>query len=50
MHSHGNPNLQVREISRRKAALQIEAGSTEDLADAGPSEAAKRMLYRICSI
>jgi hypothetical protein len=30
MHSHGNPNRHLGESSRRIAALQIEAGSSDE--------------------
>jgi hypothetical protein len=30
MHSHGNPNQDVGENSRRNAALQIRAGSSDE--------------------
>jgi hypothetical protein len=50
MHSHGNPNRDIGETTRRNAALQISAVSPDDLAGVASSEALGGMLYTICSI
>ena len=39
MHRHGNPNRHLGEIHQRNAALQIRAGSCDDLALPASSEA-----------
>jgi hypothetical protein len=50
MHSHGNPNRDMGETSRRNAALQISAVSPVDLATSASGEAPGGMLYVICSL
>jgi hypothetical protein len=50
MHRHGNPNGDIGQTLRRIAALQMTAGSRDDLAVWLPSEATKGMLYLICSL
>jgi hypothetical protein len=50
MHQHGNPNRQLGKISPRKAAMQIAAGSSDDLAARACGEALGGALYLICSL
>jgi hypothetical protein len=50
MHSHENPNRDIGQTSRRIAALQSGAGSLDDLAIPASGEAARAMLYSICSL
>jgi hypothetical protein len=50
MQSHGNPNRNPRENQNRNAALQIGAGSYDDLIGTGPSGAKEGVLYSICSL
>jgi hypothetical protein len=49
MHSHENPNRQVREINPCIAALQILTGSSGELAALASSGALEGMLYLFCS-
>jgi hypothetical protein len=50
MHWHGNPKCQSGETFRCNAALQIEAGSSDDLTVRASGEASFRVLYMICSL
>jgi hypothetical protein len=50
MHSHGNPNRDLGETSRRNAALQINAVSSVELTGPASGEALGAMLYLICSL
>src|SRR3982074_2177139 len=47
MHSHGNPNRHLGESSRCNAALQISAGSSDDLTDAASSHALREVIHSI---
>jgi hypothetical protein len=50
MHSHENPNRDIHPGSRRIAALQIGAGSRDDLTGSASGEANGDMLGLICSL
>ena len=50
MHRHGNPNGDIGKTFRRNAALQITAGSCDDLTVWAAGEATGCMLYLICSL